>query len=168
MKGWTQRGKSWTSVVHTPTVIPCATLYFHCISLYFTISHCISLYFHCTFLYFPMLPCISLYFHTPPCIFTISPCTSIKEKQQSIILWFKISFNDLNHLFSPWLPLYFPVLPLYSHCTSGVQWSRLFFLGWTLILYRKRRIYRYIHMNFLRSVTNQIKVPEELKKTCRI
>ncbi len=137
-----------------------------------------------------MLPCISLYFHKPP-------CTSIKGKQQSIILWFKMSFNNLNHLFSPWLPLYFPVLPLYSHCTSGVRCSHLFFLGWTLILYRKNdiigkidliyirkkflnvkynidnwhigiyimnehiwRIYRYIHMNFFRSVTNQIKVPE--------
>jgi hypothetical protein len=86
-------------------ILPYTSLYFHILpytSLYFSIPPCtfsvLSLYLpvlSCTFLYFPIPPCTSLYF-------PVLPYTSTKGKQQSVILWFKMSFEDLrsflNHL----------------------------------------------------------------------
>ncbi len=97
VKVWTQRGKSGTPGVHTPTVIPCAILYFHCISPYFPIlpytSTVVPYTFtvpSCTSLYFPIPPCTSLYFLIPPytslylpvlpyisLYLPIPPCTSL-------------------------------------------------------------------------------------------
>ncbi len=119
-EGLDSKGKkrdSWSTYSHCNSLCyPVFPLYFPVLpytSLYF---HCSSLYFHCTFLYFPILPYTSLYFPILPytslyfpilsyasLYFPITPCTSLyfhctstKGKQKSVILWFKMSFDDLR------------------------------------------------------------------------